>query len=161
MMAQQASGINIYAFLSTHFYSTLGPDVGTVHGSAVCLDNTPGGSNFTAAWNCKLANASDYDNFLCSDVFGSHRTFTFKEACSAQSDNEAKSFKFAIGFDAANMVSSCLAYFLVENQEAEDAVSRIVQTFRGAYSAIRYFFTGNIHSVASQDRKPGSGDGSQ
>ncbi|KAL8869867.1 MAG: hypothetical protein Q9174_003946 [Haloplaca sp. 1 TL-2023] len=165
MLAQQLSGINIYAFLSTHFYSTLGPPLGpdnsTVYASAECLYNMTDGGKFTAGWYCRLANASDYDNVLCSNIFGPHTTDSFEEVCNNQSDNEAKSFKFAIGFGFANMVFSCLAYFLVENQEPEDAVTRIVQAFREASSAIKYFFTGNLDPKATQDAKAGSKDCTQ
>ena len=67
MISQQLSGINIYAFLATQFYSTAGP-----------------------------AKTSDQGD---------------------QEHNEANSFKFAIGFGAANMIFSSLAYFLVENPD--------------------------------------------
>ena len=98
MISQQLSGINIYAFLATQFYSTAGPASGKDYASAACFDNIKTDANMTASKICNFANHTDYyANVFCYDGVVSNTSFTLKEACEAQSSNEADSFRFTIG----------------------------------------------------------------
>lgn len=97
MICQQLSGINIYAFLATQFYSTAGPANGKNYASATCFDNIISRANITASHICRFANATDYANVICYDDVVSYTNFTITQACKAQLKNEADSFRFAIG----------------------------------------------------------------
>lgn len=44
------------------------------------------------------------------------------------------------------MVFSCLAYFLVENKEPEDADSKLTRAVKRSFSNVSYFFVGNKKS---------------
>ena len=97
MISQQLSGINIYAFLATQFYSTAGPTNNKAYINAVCLDNITNIQGLTAPEICVWANATLYAKVTCVDNEFDHGEFTSAEGCNVLSGIEADSFKFAIG----------------------------------------------------------------
>lgn len=44
------------------------------------------------------------------------------------------------------MIFSCLAYFLVENKESEDAENKLTCTIERIFNSVYFFFTGNKNS---------------
>lgn len=97
MISQQLSGINIYAFLATQFYSTAGAANGKDYRSVTCFDNISRHANVTLSELCRFANVKDYANVICYDSVISHSNITVTNACKAQLKNESDSFRFAIG----------------------------------------------------------------
>lgn len=58
------------------------------------------------------------------------------------------------------MIFSCLAYFLVENKEPEDADSKVTRAFKRIFSNVSYFFVGNkkLKGTESKTASPKSDD---
>lgn len=110
MISQQLSGINIYAFLATQFYSTAGAGNVIDYQSATCFDNLVSHTNFTASKICNFANVTDYATVMCYDNVVTHTNFALPEGCKTQLENEADSFRFAIGKVTAGAV--CCLMFL-------------------------------------------------
>lgn len=96
MIAQQLSGINIYAFLATQFYSTAGPANSTDYAKATCFDNIKSYTNVPASKICRLDNVTEYARIQCYDSV-KHTNFSVTEGCKSQLDNETRSYEFAIG----------------------------------------------------------------
>lgn len=106
MIAQQLSGINIYAFLATQFYNTAASANRVDYLGASCSD---GVRNATASELCRH-NVEGNTNYTCYDFTASHTSFPITTACQGQLDNEAASFRFAIGMSSA--LSHCWLVFL-------------------------------------------------
>lgn len=93
MIAQQLSGINIYAFLATQFYNSPAT-TGIDYSGAICSDGVH--RNITASEICRN-NVTAYSNYKCYDLVVSRTSFLPLTACQGQLANEAASFRFAIG----------------------------------------------------------------
>ncbi|KAL9609064.1 MAG: hypothetical protein Q9167_006143 [Letrouitia subvulpina] len=148
MIAQQLSGISIYAFLATSFWSTTGPTRGNVTASATCFDYIESHTNVIAMKICGLSNVTDYANITCYDSV--LRTNFSVEQAYEELQNETNGFRFAIGFGAANAIFSCLAFFLVENKESDEADSKLTHAVKRIYSRILYFFIGDKKSKSTE-----------
>lgn len=107
MISQALSGINIYAFLATQFYSTVGVGNRVDYASATCdvqTNKTTTASeiilwphNITASDIFLWHNVTEYASVMCYDNITSYRNFNISDGRTTQLQNEDDSFKFAIG----------------------------------------------------------------
>ena len=97
MVCQQLSGINIYAFLATQFYSSAGSGRAEDRASVICLAAVGRSNNSTLniPGLCLLPNITDYGTVLCNDTQVSG--FNISQACDLKLRNENVGYRFAIG----------------------------------------------------------------
>ena len=95
MICQQLSGINIYAFLATQFYTTAGLAYKTDYTSSRCYDNVT--LNVTAPVLCGWSNFTLYNNVTCYDHVVTNTSFPSLDACQHLSSTEAEGLRFSIG----------------------------------------------------------------
>ncbi|KAF2792803.1 MFS general substrate transporter [Melanomma pulvis-pyrius CBS 109.77] len=106
MMSQQLSGINIFAFLGTNFYSAMNLDLDKLHVGGECREMIENG--LSVEGDCKNEKLK-FDNFRTEN-----------------------NLKLSLGFATATLVCSAIAYFLVEPLPVDSSLEDLSAVNPGA-----------------------------